>query len=239
MMSGTVWFLPSLSAQEEGIKALDAREVLQKSIAWHDPEGNWDKVQMKLHIQEPRLNNPDRRSIIMLDNATGAFRLERNRKDHITTHIITDDGVAVTLLDDAEIKDPLVIKEYRLEPNRNGLYRKFYSSLVGLPMSLTDEKIVQYGGVTNEFFNETNSLKVPLVLNDGVFSNHWNLYIAQDDYRLSGVEMYFPDDAAKGERLYFDQIIIVEAMRLPRMRHWHGISDDSYSGSDIIVKQIE
>ncbi|MEO0686773.1 MAG: hypothetical protein AAFY76_17460, partial [Cyanobacteria bacterium J06649_11] len=37
---------------------LSSTEILEKSIAFHDPNAEWDNSALAIHIQEPRLGNP-------------------------------------------------------------------------------------------------------------------------------------------------------------------------------------
>jgi len=218
---------------------LNGEAILQASIKRHDPDGRWQSAILKFHAEEPRLGNPRRYSRIMLDNNTGAFTLERNRDQHISIHTISDDGAYRTTLDGKIMTDPDLIKKYRLAPARNIGYRKFSHDLYGLPMSLSGDAVAEYGETTETTYNGDKSYRLSLTLKDGFFSNYWAVYIAVEDERLLGVEMIFPDDPLKGERLYFDKEIEIAGMYLPRIRHWHELSDDSYSGSDIIVKSID
>lgn len=49
--------------------------------------------------------------------------------------------------------------------------------------------------------------------------------------------MIFLDDNTKGERLYFDKSITINGITIPRIRHWYEMNDE-FSGSDIILKQL-
>ena len=234
--------LGSLSAISSSVYAtidVDGREILKKSIKAHDPEGKWSTAKIKIHIQEPRLKNVHRFSRIMLDNATGAFQLERNRQDKITTHIIDKDGKSKSLLDGKVENDPVLIKKYRLGADQNFIYKQFSYVMLGLPMSLEGDIIKSFGAVSKANFNNHESYKIPVTLSKSLFSENWTLYIREDSFDLIGIEITFPDDVTKGERLYFDKEINISGLRIPRMRHWHEYKDDSYSGSDIIMKILD
>lgn len=67
--------------------------------------------------------------------------------------------------------------------------------------------------------------------------NHSNLVftITSD---LNGIEIVFLDKPNEGERIYFDGIMDIHGVKIPRIRHWYEVKDDSYSGSDIISKEV-
>ena len=234
-----LWSCSVVSSSIDATEGLDGREILNKSIKAHDPEGKWNTANIKIHIQEPRLKNVHRFSRIMLDNATGAFQLERNRQDKITTHIIDKEGKSKSLLDGKVENDPALIKSYRLEAALNFRYKHFSYVMLGLPMSLDGDAIKSFGDVSSINFNNHASYKIPIKLSESLFSKNWTLYIRADTFDLIGIEITFPDDATKGERLYFDKEINISGLRIPRILHWHEYKDDSYSGSDIIMKTLD
>lgn len=55
---------------------------------------------------------------------------------------------------------------------------------------------------------------------------------------VKGIEIIFTDKPNKGERIYFDEHIIINGIKIPRIRHWHELKDDTYSGTDIIIKEL-
>lgn len=217
---------------------LSGKDIIAKSIQKHDPDSKWSTAEIHLRIQEPRLQNPVRYSEVTLNNTNGAFSLHRNREDHVSNHVIDKDGNAITYLDGEIITDTLLIKKYRLDPSRNFVYRRYYQSLMALPMSLHIEKLDSIGNTSQVTFNNIESYKVPIELGKPMFSKHWNLYFSKDDFSMIGIEMIFPDDPNKGERLYFEGSIDLNGVSIPRYKHWHELSG-AYAGSDIIVKELK
>ncbi|MEO9884206.1 MAG: DUF6503 family protein [Balneola sp.] len=225
----------SLSCAQQA--EIDAHKILDQSISFHDPDSNWDKAVLDVHIQEPRVSNPYRYSIVKLDNNLNTFELSRNRDQYISTHIIDQNGKSTVLLDGVTVIDSTLIEKYRLDASRNIRYKDFYELIYGLPMSLS-KSVAKMNETNDQLFNEKESFKVEVELEQPIISKHWNLFISKKDYQLVGIEIFFPDEPEKGERLYFEGIVTINKMKLPRIRHWHTYNDDSYSGSDIIIKEI-
>ncbi len=217
--------------------SLNGAAILERSITKHDPLNSWENALLNIHIQEPRVGNPYRYSIVQLSNAENSFRLQRNRDQHISTHMVDKHGNNTVLLNGKRESDALLISKYRLEPERNKTYQKFYQTMYGLPMSMNTllEKITD---VSTASFNNTDCYKIELILKEAVFSEHWNLFISKSDYTLKGVEIFFPERAGAGERIFFDGEISLDNMSIPRIRHWYELEDHSYSGSDIIVQDL-
>lgn len=218
-------------------KLPSAKEILDKSVQIHDPNKQWYSSSFNVYIQEPRIGNPKRYSEVKLDNKNDAFELKRNREQHISTHIVSKEK-AITYLDDKIETDTTLIKKYRLEPKRNKRYQRFYKVLLGLPMSL-EREIAELGLVEEVFFNKENSYKVAVKLKEPLFSENWNLFFSKKNYKLIGIEMIFPDDPTKGERLTFDgEYIVNSSIIIPRIRHWKELND-TYMGSDILIENVE
>ena len=219
-------------------RTLTSSQILKKSIQKQDPNNTLRDLKFKLRVQEPRLQIPERFSIVTLDNKTGEFELQRNRDSSISRHIIDKNGTAKTLLDNSTITDSSLIKKYRLEPQRNFSYRRFYRSFSLLPMSLQKEEYVLSEAVENVEFNDIPAYKISLELGEPMFSKNWNLFFAIADFTFLGLEIVYPEDASKGERVYFDGNFKMDGLSFARYHHWHELNGE-YLGSDIFVSGIE
>jgi len=234
----TLSVLLLISCSDE-VNVLDGESIINKSILKHDPNGNWDSLNLQVHIQEPRLSYPYRYSILRLDNAKNSFELTRNRDEHLSKHIIDSEGNSVVLLDGNEVIDTVLMKKYRLDPIRNVRYQKFYHLFFGLPMTLTDKRIKEYRETGYAIFNGKKCYEIEIELHEEMISKIWNIYLSELDYSLTGIEIFFPEDNEKGERIYFEHEINIGQVFIPRIRHWFEYNDNSYSGSDIIIKEVE
>lgn len=219
-------------------KNLDGDLILKNTIRKHDSMNNWNETRLKLHIQEPRISNPHRYSILELDNSANSFKLQRNRDEHVSTHIIDRNGISSVLLDGHAEIDSLLIDKYRLDAKRNIGYKNFYHLLYGLPMTL-DESAKEIIKTTVQNFKGEPCYKLELELKEAVISKYWNLFVSKTTMESRGIEIVVPDKEDGGERIYFDELIVVNGIQIPRIRHWHELKNDHYSGSDLIIKEIE
>ncbi|MGB3465498.1 MAG: DUF6503 family protein [Cyclobacteriaceae bacterium] len=174
-------------------KNKDAIALLNESIKVHDKNNNWRDAKLTIHIQEPRVSNPHRYSILKLDNMNGTFELSRNKETHLAKYIIDEKGKSSVLLDDGENIDSIFIKKYKLYPNRNSNYKKFYTMLYGLPMSIPQYSETVSGG-EEIIFNKEQCYKIQLKLKEPVITKFWNVYISQKDNYVVGIEIFHEDD---------------------------------------------
>ncbi|MEM1337541.1 MAG: DUF6503 family protein [Bacteroidota bacterium] len=218
-------------------KALDGKLILEKTITQHDALNSWNKTKLNLHIQEPRIANPHRYSILQLDNSTDFFKLSRNRDQHISEHVIDNNGNSFVLLNGKAETDTALIKKYRLDASRNIGYKSFYQLLYGLPMSLNDS-LKEIVSVSESVFNEEQCFKIEMELKEPVISKFWNLFVSRSTMEIKGVEIIVSDKPDGGERIYFDGLIMVNGIKIPRIRHWHELKSNTYSGTDVIIKEL-
>ena len=215
----------------------DGEMIINQSISVHDPQNSWENAFFEIHIQEPRISNPYRYSIVKINNSTNTFELSRNRDEYISKHIINEEGESYVLLDDKVTTDSVLIKKYRLDPSRNTRYQEFYNMMYGLPMSLKDFTQSYFKTSEVEFNNEL-AYKIELELKKPIISEFWNIFIDRKTNEILGIEIIFPKDPEKGERIYFNETILLSKMKIPRIRNWHAYNDDIYSGTDVIVKSF-
>jgi len=230
-----IGYYPSC-AQQQYCK--NAGHILEQSAIYHDPEGSWNTAKFKLHIEEPRTESPLRYSILTLDRGANYFSLDRNREEHISSHIVDRDGQAKILWDGGSEIAQEHIEKYKLDPKSNFGFKRFYQLMYGLPMSLQQESMTLRRLAKVGSFQNTTAYIIETELQRPMISKNWRIFFSTDDYRLLGAELYSKEEPGKGERIIFLDSIKVEKLLLPRMRHWYTLQE-GYLGSDIIVNEIQ
>jgi hypothetical protein len=233
-------FILSLNvvAQENKSACKNGSYILEQSQQFHDPHGHWQEAELSLHIQEPRIQNPGRYSIVNLNNASGYFKLDRSRDAHISSHIVAADGTASVLWNGSEYFSKDLIEKYRLQTSRCAGYQQFYQLMYGLPMTLDEQLVKTVGKVETIERNGQQVFAVDIELKEAMISKHWRVLIAVDNFQVLGLELFHPDDPTQGEILTFDDLVEVDGIQMPRIRHWYDM-EAQYLGSDIIVKEIK
>lgn len=212
------------------------QQLLARAIAQHDPEGQWESMRFHAHIQEPRVANTQRYSIVDMDNASGAFSLSRNRGAHVARYALDAQGNSSVWLDGKQDFADSTAAKYRLDTAMVRRYRGFYHFMYGLPMVLGDTAQLVAGEAQRTMFQGQPCYQVALEANHAPMSKHWRVYIGVDTPWVRGVDIVFPAAPEKGERIVFGLPMSVGGVWLPRARHWHGLADGQYGGTDIVMK---
>jgi hypothetical protein len=221
------------SSHRQSTTCQNGEYILTQSIKLHDPHSNWQKASFDMVIREPRLSTPGRFSNVQLDMSTGAFRLERDRDNHVSTHIVDASGQPSTLLDGKKEADPELIEKYRLQPARNSGYKAYYEFMYGLPMVLNEEGYTMKT-VSETAFEGQKAVSIDFELATPMIASSWRVFFSANSYRLLGLET-LGDKPDEGEYLVFNGQADIEKLLLPRFRHWYNKQTDEYLGSDILV----
>ncbi|MEO0469765.1 MAG: DUF6503 family protein [Bacteroidota bacterium] len=197
----------SLPGQNSISTCQNADYILQKSIEIHDPAQQWKHTPLHLHIQEPRLQVPERYSIIHLDRAGQTFSMDRKRGRRMTTYQLAADGTSRVLLDSSDQYTAADEKTYFLQPNRPASYQDFYSVMYGLPMSLLENDRAEIEGVTTIDFFGQEAFAVSFLLAKPMISKHWRVMVSTENFEMLGLEFFDLQDDTAGEYIRFDGLI--------------------------------
>lgn len=211
--------------------------IIEQSQKLHDPDGNWGKAELLIHIQEPRLLNLKRYSGLTLNNKTGYFKLFRDSEVGIVERIIDKEGNSTVLLNGSSQIGEELVDEYRLGADRNAGYRSFYELMYGLPMSINEEVWANIQDAETTSLEGQEVYKVRIELKESMISKNWELMIDPADYSLVALKFDHSDDPDRpNEIIMFDGEYSFEGISIPRFRHWYHEESGEYRGSDIIVK---
>lgn len=123
--------------------------LLQKTLAYHDPEGNWQKLKTRLYLSSADTAGKENTFEIEMDNSTGYFA-HISRKDGKEIVKGMSGGKEFYLLDGKQEISAQDREKYDLTPEGVKWVHSFYGYLYGLPMKLTDEGVKTTDAKTNE-----------------------------------------------------------------------------------------
>lgn len=192
---------------------MTAEEILEKSIQYHDPKGEWNNFNHEMTFVSERPNGPDRNSVATIDNSKGYFHLEENGS-----------VMSVTMDECGEIPADKTCDNIKRT-------RNYYVYLWGLPMKLKDKGTALDHKVTEEEFEGSACyvLRVPYA------NDVWFFYIDKSTYAMRGYMFYKDEPARKGEVIYLEGEERIGSMRIPKKRKWLTTPDSRFLGTDILI----
>jgi len=213
---------------------LNAREVLDGSIAFHDPKDRFKSTRFDIHLQEPRIQNPYRFSKLTIDNGNKTFKLLRNRGDRIVEYSKNIGGNLQVLMDGKVERDTSMVRKFKLDTNYLNGYNNYYNMIIGLPMSLK-ANMKDMKRAENVEFNGRDCYKLEALLNKSIISKKWVVYFDQYDFSVQGLEIVDEEEPNKGEKIVFQSLIEIDSIKYPKMRHWSDRQTNDYLATDILL----
>jgi len=192
---------------------MNATAILEKSIQYHDPKGQWSSFNHEMEFLSERPNGPDRKSVAVIDNSKGYFHLEEE-----------GNVMSVTMDECGEIPTGKTCDNVKRT-------RNYYVYLWGLPMKLKDQGTVVDPDVKEEKFENKDCYVLRVPYDEDI----WFFYINKTTFKMEGYMFYKDEPTKKGEVIYLEGEARVGDMRIPKNRKWVTTPDGRFLGTDILM----
>lgn len=208
--------------------------LLQKTLEYHDPEGNWSKFKARFYLSSTDTTGKANSFELEMDNATGYFcHITRQDGKEVVKGISS--GKAFYLLDKKKEISTEDRKKYSLTPEDLKWVHQFYGYLYGLPMKLTDPG-------TNLATTESEAAldgKVYRILqvnyNAAVGKDNWFFYLDPQTYAMQAYR-FNHGEPKTGEYILLEQELTVQQIKIPKVRKWYLNQNNKYLGTDTLLK---
>lgn len=212
---------------------ITANELLDRSIAFHDPDGLWKESKLEFVI---KMESPDlapRTSKMTIDNEKGEFSLTMILDGRVYDFRV--DG-----RDSCEIKIDFQQPTYKeidslgLTPDRARRWRDYYGYLYGLPMKLKDDGTVIDPKVINTTFNGEGVLALRVTYKAEVGEDIWYFYFNPGTYAMVGYRFYHDERVNDGEYIILSGIEVSKGLRIPKDRSWYTNKQGRLLATDLL-----
>lgn len=208
--------------------------VIKNSIEFHDPNNNWQNLQVQLGFTETRPDGDDRHTFVDIDNARGNFCTNREVKQmHVQRHIIKD-SCSYNIDEYEELTDK-EIEEYKLTDKRSLFIRNYYLYLWGLPMKLNDAGTNIGEEVILTKFENKEAYEVKIWYDEDTGSDIWFFYFDPKNYEMIGYRFYHNAEKGDGEYILLKDSELVFGLQIPKSRSWYTHIDSTFLGTDILT----
>ncbi|WP_162051754.1 DUF6503 family protein [Pontibacter pamirensis] len=209
-------------------------QLLDKTLTYHDPQGNWPQLKARLYLSSADTAGQENTFEIEMDNNTGYFaHISRQDGKEVVKGIA--DGKEFYLLDGRQDISTEEREKYDLTPESLKWVHSFYGYLYGLPMKLTDEGVRVTEAASNEEL-EGKTYKVLQVSYDAaVGTDNWFFYLNPETYAMKAYR-FNHGQPESGEYILLEQEVVVDEIRIPKVRKWYWNKNKEYIGTDTLVK---
>ncbi|WKN44621.1 DUF6503 family protein [Tunicatimonas pelagia] len=217
---------------------LTASELLERAIAYHDPDGQWVTFNDAFTVVMTRPNSPKRESRVAINLPEDYFSLEAER-DTITTQYIIDQSDC-QMLYQGELIDGTVAQSTDMSCERGAMYKNYYTYLYGLPMKLRDPGTNINHPVEQKEFQGKQYLVLKATYNADVGSDVWYFYFHPETYALQVYQFYKTNESGEmlpdsGEYILLSEEATVSGIKMPKVRAWYYNKDNQYLATDTLV----
>jgi len=203
-----------------------AAELLNRSIAYHDPQGSWERGRFAITDVSTRPDGSDeRRTVLRFDNARSQFARESHIDGHVVTVVMHNDAVKEARLDGRANFSGDEIKRYQLARPYLLMRRNFWLYLLGLPMKLRDPGTRLDPKVNATIFQGKAVYELRVTYEEGVGRDTWYFYLDRETCALVGHRFYHNESAGDGEFTVLSEEVSGQGLTLPRIRKWHHNKD--------------
>jgi hypothetical protein len=210
-------------------------QLLDKTIIYHDPEGNWSRLKAHLYLSSTDTTGKESQFELEIDNTDGYF-----------CHITFQDGKEIIkglsggkefylINGQTEISEE-DRKKYELTPEGVKWVHSFYGYLYGLPMKLRDKGAIISDTVSNELFNGKTYQTLKVTYEPGMGKEAWTFFLDPKTAAMEAYRFMFSRGSDEGEYILLDETLTVEEIKIPKVRKWHLVKGNKYLGTDNLLK---
>ena len=217
---------------------LTGSELLDKAIAYHDPNGNWETFSGTLNVAMTMPDGSKRSSVVGIDLPKNNFSLEVNENNTTTEYSILAGNCAISFSEEGASAEE-VNKKFIEACNKARLYSNYYTYLYGLPMKLKDpgttvsEKVTRKNFKGKEYLVLQTSYSKP-----GGKKEVWFFYFNPTTYAMEVYQFFKgdPENEGKdtGEYIMLSEEKMVQGIKMPKIRAWYYNKNNELLGTDVL-----
>jgi hypothetical protein len=227
-MKNTFLLIICLVATTAIAQTLSAPELLEKSIQYHDPQGNWESFDGEFKIVMDMPGKPERTSVITLNLPEEYFNLSEQRDGKESFRELKGDDCRFS---DAE-GEVVTTKTDDTQCERTVMMKNYYTYLYGLPMKLKDPGTILDPKVKKTTFKGKEYLLLRVTYDEAVGSDIWQFYFNPETYAMEVYQFFKGEDEKTGEYILLSDELEVNGIKMPKDRAWYYNKDDGYLATD-------
>ena len=232
-MKKPLFILLAFLASKGQAQELTAQELLDKSIAYHDPEGKWANFKGGFTVQMETPKRPVRTTKIELDFSQQYFKCEVERGG-VKTTAEWKAGQCAHRLEGSTTFTVAQAKEHGLNCERTNKMRDYYVYLYGLPMKLKDPGTQLDPKVYTKIFKGKSYYCLKVTYDEKVGKDIWYFYLDKTTSQLRHYQFYHNEAENDGEYILLSGEANIGGIKIPKDRAWYMNADNRYLGTDFL-----
>ena len=219
----------AIKAQE-----LTGTQLLERTIAYHDPNDSWPTFQGQLSVTMSMPDKSERVSDITIKLPQEYFQLIAVKDENVVSQKLDKDNCELSLNGNTEISEAL-LKKHRLSCERAKMMKDYYTYLYGLPMKLKDSGTILDPEVQTKKFKGKEYLVLKVTYEKEVGEDIWYFYFDPTTYAMEVYQFFHDESINDGEYILLDGIETVLNIKMPKTRAWYYNKNDKHLGTDVLT----
>lgn len=213
---------------------LTGQQLLDKAIAFHDPQGAWQYFHGALDITMSMPDGKERVSEIVMNLPNQYFKAT-STKDGVKLEQSVSKGICALALNGSSNISETDAKTHRLTCERAKMYKNYYTYLYGLPMKLKDEGTIVDQKVRTKTFKNKQYLVLKVTYDEEVGEDIWYFYFDPQTYAMEVYQFFHDETINDGEYILLSGLETVSGIKMPKNRAWYYNKDDEHLGTDVLT----
>lgn len=214
---------------------LSGKELLKKTIAYHDPTNQWESFKGKLFIDVVAPDGSSRASTVTINLPQSYFELSAS-KDNTTVNQIVSNNVTSFSLNGVKTLTDEELKKYNLTDSRTKFMKNYYTFLYGLPMKLNDSGTIINPVVERKEFMGKEYLVLKVKYEEGIGKDAWYFYFDPKTYAMEIYQFYHDEAKNDGEYILLTEEETFSGIKFPKNRAWYLNTDQRFLSTDKLTK---
>lgn len=218
-------------------QTLSAESLLDKAIAYHDPNNTWSSFSGNFKVTMTTPNQTPRKSDITINLPAQFFNVTAVKDTTMTTYTVGKNNCVLTY--NGTQLDTTAAKAKGMTCDRATMYKNYYTYLYGLPMKLKDKGTNLDPKVERKTFKGKDYLVLKATYDAEVGTDVWYFYFNPKTYAMEVYQFFKTDANGKvktdsGEYILLSEEQSVNGIKMPKVRAWYYNKDNKYLGTDTL-----
>lgn len=214
-------------------QTLTANQLLEKAIAYHDPNGNWERFASDFTVLLETPDGGERKSVITINLPKEYFNVSTTQDGKVSFREINVANCRFSN-EDTTTTETTTSDEACA---RTVMFKNYYTYLYGLPMKLKDPGTHINPTVQKKTFKGKDYLVLRVTYDQEVGSDIWQFYFNPKTYAMEVYQFFKGADEKTGEYILLTGEAEIDEIKMPKDRAWYYNKDDGYLGTDKLVKE--
>ncbi len=214
---------------------MTGNELLERAIAFHDPENNWSTFKGKMLIEMENPKSSMRSTVVEMKLPNNYFKTTVTKDNYIIESELDNNHCTLKLNGSTSIF-PKIKDSLNISCDRAKMMKNYYTYLYGLPMKLKDPGTIIDNKVIKKTFKGKEYLVLKATYDEEVGNDTWYFYFDPKTYAMEVYQFFHDESKNDGEYILLSELITVNGIKIPKVRKWYYNKGDVFLATDDLRK---